>query len=317
MENQIIKVIKDNELVSNQAEIIQQTFNQYFEAAKKWEDQVKTIVITDASQTEEMKKARTARLALRDIRINAEKEKDRLKKDSLRYNKAVDGVNNVIKALTEPLEEYLSEQEKFVERAEETKKVEIQHAREADLAPYVQDVSFYNLKEMSEAGFQELLSSSRTAYETRMAKEKQAEEDRIKAEKEAQEERERMKAENARLKAEADEREAKARAEREEQERKLEEQRKILEEKARVEREAREKAEEEIKRKEQEEKEKQEAEAQAKKEAELAPDKEKLFIYAQMLNNVQIPLLTTEEARNKLMEATKMLAAVTKVLKME
>lgn len=315
MENQIVKVIQDNEIISSQAELIQQTFNQYFEAAKKWEAQVKTIVITDASQVEEMKKAREARLALKDIRCNAEKSKDKLKKDSLRYNKAVDGVNNVIKALTEPLEEYLEDQEKFVERQAELERVKVQKERESQLAPYVQSVAFYNLKEMSEAGYQELFSSSKTAYESRLAAEKKAAEDFQKAQDEMKAERERVNAENAKLKAEAEEREKAANEERKAQEKKFAEERKILEDKAKKEATEKAKIEAELKKKEKEERDRKEAEEKARKEAELAPDKEKLLTYALMLNNVQTPTLSTQEAKTILAQVLGKLAEITEILK--
>ena len=58
-----------------------------------------------------MQEARIARLALRDIRIQADKTRKALKEESLRYGKAVQGVYNVIEYLITPIEKHLEERE--------------------------------------------------------------------------------------------------------------------------------------------------------------------------------------------------------------
>src|ERR1039457_5062030 len=112
MANEIEKVIEGSRLEKTKSQYIFEQFAGFFHAAKEWEIKAREIVITDESETSKMKQAREARLALKDIRVNAEKVRVSLKEQSLREGKAIDGVANVIKALIVPIEEYLEKQEK-------------------------------------------------------------------------------------------------------------------------------------------------------------------------------------------------------------
>ena len=49
------------------------------------------------------------------------KVRKELKEESLRKGKAIDGVANIIKFLIEPVEKYLEDQEKFIEKLEQQK----------------------------------------------------------------------------------------------------------------------------------------------------------------------------------------------------
>lgn len=205
--NQLVKIIETNELETLKSKFILDSFIGFFDKAKSYEESAKKIVITDVSQTEEMKEARAIRLEVKSIRTNAENVRKQLKEQSLREGKAIDGIANVIKALTVPIEEYLEGQEKFIERMEEEKKAKLERERINLLTPYVDDVGFYNLKEMSQQGFEQLLESSKIAHKAKLAAEKKAEEDRIKFEQEEKAEHDRIRAENAILKEKADKRE--------------------------------------------------------------------------------------------------------------
>lgn len=282
MENQIVTIIKESGVVETQADIIQSNFNTYFEQAKEWEKKARAIVITSVDQVEEMKQAREARLFLKNIRCDAKNKHDELKEGSLRYGKAVDGVFNVLKALIEPTEEYLEHQEKFVERMESEAKEKVRQDREIALSPYIKDVSFYNLKDMSEAGYQELLNNSKTAYEMKIEIERAQEMDRIAREKVQAEEKAKMEIENKRLRAEAEEKDvqllklkAKAAADQ-----------KIIDDNFKLAQEATRKAEKELKDKKDAEDEKKRIEEENERLAELAPDKEKMRVWATAIQSV-------------------------------
>ena len=96
-------------------------FKECFDLAKEWEEKAKTIIVTHEDQTEDILRARTGRLFLRDKRIMVEKKRKEIKEEHLKKCKAIDGMANILKSLIEPIEDYLMRQEKFVEIREKEK----------------------------------------------------------------------------------------------------------------------------------------------------------------------------------------------------
>ncbi len=231
---QLTVVVEQAGLGLESAHSLKSAFAPFFDQAEEWRKKVELINITDASQTREMKLARDSRLALREIRIKAEKTRKQLKEDSVKRGRAIDGVYNVLEFLIDPLEKRLLEQEKFVERLEEKRKADLKLHREELLAPYQVDTSFYSLGEMPDETFSSLLETIKIAHETKIAAARKAEEDRIVAERAKVEEEARIRAENERLKKEAEAKEVALKAERQA----AEKARKEADEKARKEREA-------------------------------------------------------------------------------
>lgn len=300
-------------------------FQGFYQSADEWRAKALSIQITRPDQIREMKLARETRLALREIRIKADKRRKEMKEDSLRRGKAIDGAFNMLAHAIEPLERHLLEQEQFINRMEEERKAKLKIEREDALRPFT-DVTLYQLGEMDEATFNQLLETNRLGYAARQEAAKKAEAERIERERiEAEErakreaaeaaERARIKAENERLKAEREAAEIAARAEREaaqaEARRIAEETRKEREAieakakaereaaaaQARKEREAREAAEAALKAKEAEEQRKRDAALAAARAAAAAPDREKLTKLAADIRALKIPLLTTAAGR--------------------
>ncbi len=108
-------LVRDSGLEQTKSQVLLDKFTGYFQIASDWEKKAKAIVVTDAGQKAEMEMARVGRLFLREKRINIEKTRKELKEQSLREGKAIDGIANVLKAVIVPIEEYLGQQEKFVE----------------------------------------------------------------------------------------------------------------------------------------------------------------------------------------------------------
>lgn len=300
-------------------------FQGFYQSADEWRAKALSIQITRPDQIREMKLARETRLALREIRIKADKRRKEMKEDSLRRGKAIDGAFNMLAHAIEPLERHLLEQEQFIARMEEERKAKLKIEREDALRPFT-DVSLYQLGEMDEATFNQLLETNRLGYAARQEAAKKAEAERIERERiEAEErakreaaeaaERARIKAENERLKAEREAAEIASKAEREaaqaEARRIAEETRKereAIEAKAkaereaaaahaRKEREAREAAEAALKAKEAEEQRKRDAALAAARAAAAAPDREKLMKLAADIRALDIPTLTTASGR--------------------
>lgn len=115
MADQLTAMVECSGLTPAKAQVILDTFRDYFALAADWEQKAKSIVVTRADQTAEMAMARQGRLFLKEKRLTIEKTRKDLKEQSLREGKAIDGIANVLKSLIVPLEEYLERQEKYVE----------------------------------------------------------------------------------------------------------------------------------------------------------------------------------------------------------
>ncbi len=322
MENEIAVIVKENDLEKTQAEIILGGLSNFLEQAKKWEKEAKSIVVTDVSQVDEMKKARELRLIGKNIRVEAEKRRKALKEDSLRVGKVIDSVGNLIKAVIEPIEAYLENQEKFAERIETERKERINAERIQKLSQYIEDTSIYNVKEMSEEAFEKLLETSKIAHEAVIEANKKAEKERLEKEKAEKEEQERIKKENIRLNKEAEEK--KKQDEIKEKER-IEEKKKA-DEKLKKEQDEKKKLEDELKaRKDEEEKAKREKEAkelkekndklEAERQAKLAPEKDKLFAYAESIKNISAPQELSKSALEIVKNAETKLLAISQEIK--
>ena len=263
IDREIVTVLEHSGLERSQAQEVMEGFKIFFEEVKSFENKAKAILITDATQVAEMKEARTIRLELKNIRVNAEKVRKERKEFFLRGGKAIDGLANVLKALIVPLEEHLDKQENYPERMEGERKDKVNQERILALQPFVQDILVYNLRDMTDGAFEVLLKTSQAAFQAQKDAERVAEEERKASEEAKRLEDERVREENAKLKVDAEARE-KAHAEERE---KAEAERKSIEEARQKEAEAREKAEAELRKK-------NEAEERAKQEKVEADRKE-------------------------------------------
>lgn len=328
--NELVKVVETSGLEPQTSNYIKEKFLPFFERAEDWKRKAEALVVTDASQINEMKMARTARLALKEIRVNANKTRKALKEDSLRYGKAVQGVYNVIEYLIAPIENHLQNQEDFVVLQEAKRKAELKASREMELLPLAEFVPpGLNFGEMSEEDYCKILNGAKLQLHARV----KAEAERIEKEKAEAEERERVRLENERLKAEAEAREkqlaeerARAEAERKALEEKAQKEKAAADAKLKAEREAREKLEAELKAEaERIVRAKREAEAKAaaelkakqdaKRRAKAAPDKAKLNDFAKMLDELTLPEIKSEEAQKVLTDVKTLLSKVSNFIR--
>jgi hypothetical protein len=305
---------------------IQEGFQDAFDQAESWREKALAIKVTSLADKEAMKQAREMRLALKTIRVDAEKKRKALKEDALVMGRAIDGVNNLLLAAITPLERHLEEQEKFAERLAEQERQRRLSERTEALQPYIDaGQAVPALDVMTDDQFAKYLDDAKLLHAAKIEAAKKAEAERIAREQAEAAERERLRIENERLRAEAAEREAKAKAEREAAEKaqreaaeKARKEREALEAKAKAEREAaerelarikaeqeaaakaereaREKLERELAAKKAEEEAKAKAEAAAVKKAAAAPDKTKLRTIADSVRSIALPTVSTPEA---------------------
>ena len=311
------------ELEPESALALRSAFETMFAQADEWTARAKSIRVTSADDKRGMKLARESRLALREIRVNAEHARKRLKEDSTRRGKAIDGIANVLKALIEPLEEHLLEQETFAARAEAARRDALRDARAETLRALGTDPTAYaDLGATSEETWAETLATAKAAHEARLEAERQAVAVRVEVERLAAErrqaeraaaakaeaervERERLvREENDRLRREGAEREAAAQAERAqvEQERQAEQAKAkaAFEAAADEARNARAEADRLAAAKaagEQAAREREEQAAAAREAAALAPDRDKLRALAFAVRAIDLPTLSTAKGQ--------------------
>lgn len=276
---------------------IQEGFQAAFEQAEAWREKALAIKVTSLADKEAMQQAREMRLALKNIRVEAEKKRKALKEDALVMGRAIDGVNNLLLAAITPLERHLEEQEKFAERLAEQERQRRLAERTEALQPYIEvGQAVPALDVMTDDQFAKYLDDAKLLHAAKIEAAKKAEAERIAREQAEAAERERLRIENERLRAEAAEREAKAKAEREAAARELARIKAEQEAAAKKEREAREKLERELAAKKAEEEAKAKAEAAAAKKAAAAPDKTKLRTIAASVRAIHLPTVSTPEA---------------------
>lgn len=297
-ESAIEKIVIQTGVSEETGLIIKNAFSEIESKLSEWKEKVALIKVTDASQVREMKLARETRLALKDVRLDADKLRKALKENNNRENRAIQECYNYVKSEIKPMEEHCLLQEKFAELQEQKRLEERKAKRLEELMPYNVAVDMAMIESMGEESWEIYFAGVKKTHEEARIKQEQEERERIEAEKKAEqerierekkeaEEREAMRIENERLKKEAEEKEKALAIERA----KAEEERKAAEEKARKEREeadrklAEEKAKQEAERKrieaenqakledERKERERIQAELKAKQEAEMAEKK--------------------------------------------
>ena len=284
-------------------------------AIAKMEDLYMGLTITDIKNDEEFTAVHDARMVVKNHRVSVEKKRKELKAEALAWGKKVDGEANRIKGLLEPIENHLASEEKKItdekerikEKEEAAEKEKIQARVDALFAVNVV-LPFIDVATMTDANYEDKLILATDAY--RAEQQRLEEERKVKAEEEARlaierAEIEKIKIEQeARAKAQAEREDALKRQERAIEEAKRKEQERIEREafekqaienarikaeadaKAKAEREAREKAE------------KEEAEkAEKRRLLEIAPDKDKLIVFANQLQDLTVKDLSLKSKK--------------------
>jgi len=316
-ENKLVLVAKETGLEMSKVDILLSKFGGYFQEAKKITQGAKEIIVSDFEDVETMQQAREKRLQLRGVRIDVEKTRKELKKQSLREGKAIDGIANVIKALIEPTEEYLLKQENFTKILQKVKYDKEELERIAKLSSYVENIEDYDLypTRMSKATFSQLLNASKLAYEAeakaKKETEKKVEEERLAKLESEREYRRRIIKENKRLIEEALLQEKKEEVKRKKEAKKL-----AIERKQRLELEkkleAKAEAEEETRR---QARIKEQAEEETRRQSILAPDKDKIFDFANELDKIEYPMLKSKVAIKLILQTKEEISRIAKVLR--
>lgn len=311
-------ILSEQGIAKDEATTLVKAFGGPFKDAGLILADYKTIVVTKESQTKLMGQARKKRLALKHVRTTVENKRKELKSGIIKQGRAIDNVARFVKDVIVPAEEYLLLQEKFAEIKAAERVAKIILERTEKLLKYVDDISVYNLDDMTDEQFDTVLADLKSKHEAELAEDKRIEDERLADEEAERRENDRIRKENERLKVEADKKEALR-----EKERKAD-----ADELAKVE--AANKKTLDAERKKREDKEAKQEAADDKKEAErleaeeadrkalLAPDKVKLNTFAkaiELIRTEKLPAVKTKQAQdvvNKIDEQlTKMFNLIT------
>jgi colicin import membrane protein len=300
-------ILKEQGVATENAKQLLEAFGAPFEEAGEILQDYQTIKVESEDDTDAMAEARAKRLALKKVRTTVENKRKELKSDIVKAGKAIDSVAKFVKEVITPAEDYLQLQEDFVKIKQQKELDERRAARLFELGGLVEDPSVYNIDALDDEQYVELVERLTQEKSDREAAAKLAEEVRLKEEAAEKARQAEITAENERLKAEAVKREAEqaaanAKANAEQDRLKAEAQKAAQEKQA---------LEAEIARRAEEERKAVEEAAAAEKAKAAAPDRDKLLAYAQALQDVAKPTLSSTEAVEIMTTATQFLVQLT------
>jgi hypothetical protein len=168
---------------------IKNAFSEIETKLSEWKEKVALIKVTDASQIREMKLARETRLALKDVRIDADKIRKALKENNTKENRAIQDAYNYIESEIKPMEEHCLLQEKFAELQEQKRLEERKSKRLEELMPYNVAVDMAMIESMGEESWDMYFAGVKKTHEEAILKQQQEEKERIESEKKAEQER--------------------------------------------------------------------------------------------------------------------------------
>ena len=152
-ENQISTVVKNSNVSTQLANDLESGFAPLLAQAKGWAARAGEIMITDASQVNDMELARNYRLELKKIRCETETRRKAKKAEYVSVGKAIDGVSNIIKALIVPIEAELFEKENYAVNLENARLNKLAIDRAEQLRKFNVDPEAYNLRVMTDEVF--------------------------------------------------------------------------------------------------------------------------------------------------------------------
>ena len=188
--SQVAELIKNTALPTEKASRIIEGLQSFLSGIAAYEQTASTIVVTDPEDVRGMKNAREIRLTIRDIRlkcadyVKAERAKVQAR---MADDKLEDGVLlkslQIIEQTAKNIEAKLEHQEKFKERWEHDRRVELRQERAAIIEPYRAYLPNYaDLADFTAEDFEKIIEHGKVAQrmeQDRIEAERIAEQDRI------------------------------------------------------------------------------------------------------------------------------------------
>jgi hypothetical protein len=180
MSTEIIKIIQGSNLEKITGDYIIEKMQPFYDQAAKWREKADLIVVNDVTQIEAMEQAREMRLAIAKVRTSSDKMRQALKADSIKYGKVVQEVYNQIETLTKDIEANLYVKEKFKEIQEQKIKNELKAKREKEIEVYKEFIPLgVNLADMNEEAYYRFLEGLKVQLKMKIELARQQEAERI------------------------------------------------------------------------------------------------------------------------------------------
>lgn len=163
---EIAQIIEDVKLNSTDSIVIHKAFDGIVAELGKWKEESLSIVVTDISQKEDLKRAHTVRMKLKDMRLAAKRKVDDLLDDSKKYIKGVKKAYDFIETEIKPLEAHLQKQEDFEKEYKEKKREELRIARNELLSQFPLGIVSLTkaIEDYSEGEFVKILQQSEAIH---------------------------------------------------------------------------------------------------------------------------------------------------------
>ena len=140
--NELVKLIDASLLEDQTKKTLRETFKTFYDQTEVWREKGMALVVTSVEEKDKMKEARDARIALKNIRVAADKERKAMKEEGLRKNDAIQKVYNFIESRIKPIEDHLKIQEEFEATENARKADELRKVRQEEIGPYSKYVIF-------------------------------------------------------------------------------------------------------------------------------------------------------------------------------
>lgn len=147
-------------------------FERFEKDAADWKKKADDLIITDASQLQEMKLADEGRKVLQKIRTTIEKKRKELKERSLQEGRAIDAIAKALTALVEPIERTLEDKARYAENLEKARIQKLHEERVAEISPYLEALPVgVNFGALDLGSYNGMLHYAKVEFEERKAKE--------------------------------------------------------------------------------------------------------------------------------------------------
>lgn len=187
----IIEKLKSEKITDGKIQMITGAFEPMLNKLRELDEEYADILtqLEAEGPTKELcEKARSLRLKMVHCRGDVKGVHKSQKEETIRYNRAVDGVKNIFDFAVTSKEEKLSSIENHFEELEKERLAAIKAVREEKLKAFNYDASSIDLSKVEESMFNLILNGAEKAFNDKIAADKKAEEEKkLQEEKEKQE----------------------------------------------------------------------------------------------------------------------------------
>lgn len=174
----IVSTLKKENITDGKAQMIEKAFAPMVDLLKSFDNEYAEIISMEITD-ETCKKARALRLKMVKVRTGVKEVHATQKAETIRFNKAVDGIKNIFDYAVISKEETLEKIEKHLELIEATKLKALREEREDKLKAFDYDTSKVDLSKMDDAMFNMILLGVEKAHSDKIESDKKLAEELV------------------------------------------------------------------------------------------------------------------------------------------